>query len=67
MKVLSIDIAVNKLPDGCNVAKAEDDGCIFNRDKYCVLKQALERENCFVQNNRGFVPEDCPLLNKSRV
>lgn len=66
MKLISLDVMVDRLPDGCNVAKAEDERCIFSRDKYCVLKQSLGHENCFVQNNRGFIPTDCPLVTKSR-
>ena len=61
MKVLDVDIKIDKFPDGCNVAKPDDERCIFNCFKYCILKQALERENCFVQNNRGIIPDDCPL------
>lgn len=61
MKILEMNIKVDKLPDGCNVSKPNDESCIFNCFKYCILKQALHQENCFVQNNRGIVPDDCPL------
>ena len=61
MKILSVNIKVDKLPDGCSVAKPDDEHCIFNCFKYCILKQALEQDKCFVENNRGIVPDDCPL------
>ena len=61
MKVLDMKIKVDKLPDGCCVAREGDEGCSFNCDKYCILKQALHHKDCFVQNNRGIVPNDCPL------
>ena len=61
MKVLDINIKVDKLPDGCNANNPNNESCIFNCFKYCILKQALEQENCFVHNNRGIVPDDCPL------
>ena len=64
MKVIKINIEVDHLPNGCSVNDAYEEGCIFNRDKYCVLKQALNQKDCFVQNNRGIVPEDCPLRTK---
>jgi len=37
------------------------EGCVFNQQKYCVLKMALNKKNTFVQNNRNIVPKDCPL------
>lgn len=61
MEVLEMKIKVDSLPDGCCAAKEVDEGCVFNCDKYCVLKQALNHRNCFVHNNRGVVPNDCPL------
>lgn len=61
MKILEMNLKVDKLPDGCSVAKESDESCIFNCFKYCILKQALHQGNYFVQNNRGVVPEDCPL------
>ena len=61
MKIFDINIKVDKLPDGCNVSKPDDEGCIFNCSKYCILKQALRQGEYFVHNNRGVVPDDCPL------
>ena len=61
MKVLEMKINVDKLPDGCNVSEPSEDGCVFNCNKYCILKQALNHSDCFVQNNRGIIPTDCPL------
>lgn len=61
MNILDMHITVDKLPDGCNVASPDDECCVFNCFKYCILKLALNREDCFVHNNRGVVPDDCPL------
>ena len=61
MNILEMNITVDKLPDGCNVDKPGDTECIFNCWKYCILKMALKNENCFVQNNRGTIPDDCPI------
>lgn len=61
MEILEMKIKVNKLPDGCRVCSPDSEGCIFNQDKYCVLKQALNHKDCFVQNNCGIVPKNCPL------
>lgn len=61
MNVLSMDIKVDKLPDGCNVRDRNDEGCVFNQHKYCVLKLAANQGGFFVQNNRGIIPDDCPL------
>ena len=62
MNILEMKIVVDKLPDGCNIAKIGDEHCPFNRDKYCVLKQACGVQNTFVNNNRGVIPDDCPLI-----
>ena len=61
MEILEMNIKVDKLPNGCSVAKIGEESCIFNQHKYCVLKMALHQKNTFVQNNRGIVPTDCPL------
>ena len=61
MKILEMDIKVDKLPDGCSIANIGDESCVFNCFKYCILKLALNKENCFVQNNHGIIPDDCPL------
>jgi len=57
MNITKMDIKVDNLPDGC----VGYEGCVFNQQKYCVLKMALNKKNTFVQNNRNIVPKDCPL------
>lgn len=61
MNIVDMNIVVDKLPNGCNVAEPNDESCIFNQHKYCILKMALKQNNTFVQNNRGIIPDDCPL------
>ena len=72
MKILKMDIVVDKLPDGCNIDNPNGTVCVFNQDKYCVLKMSLKKKETFVHNNRGVIPSDCPLREekangKSRV
>ena len=61
MNIVDMNIVVDKLPDGCSVTEPNEESCVFNQHKYCVLKMALKESNTFVQNNRGIVPDDCPL------
>lgn len=61
MNILKMDIVVDKLPSGCNISKPNEDSCVFNVNKYCILKMALNQKGTFVQNNRGIIPSDCPL------
>lgn len=61
MKILSMNIKVDRLPDGCSTHRYNDESCIFNQDKYCVLKMALNENDTFVHNNRNVIPNDCPL------
>ena len=60
MKILSIK--VDELPTNCSYSKECGDGCVFNQNKYCVLKMACNQSNAFVQNNRDNIPSDCPLI-----
>jgi hypothetical protein len=62
MQVLNLNVQVDKLPDGCSTSDPNHESCIFNCSKYCILKQALNRKECFVQNNRNIIPDDCPLI-----
>lgn len=61
MNILTLNIQVDKLPDGCSVNMEDNERCVFNCWKYCILKMALKQGDTFVQNNRGIVPDDCPL------
>ena len=63
MKILKMDITVDKLPDGC-ISRGYSESCVFNKDKYCILKMALDHNETFVQNNLNKIPLDCPLKEK---
>lgn len=57
MKINKIQIDLDKLPKNCI-------DCVFNQNKYCVLKIALEKQNTFVQNNRINIDKACPLIDR---
>lgn len=59
MKITSINIEVNEMPLSCR-GSAEENGCLFCVNKYCVLKSALLQQ-CYVGSNYDNIPNDCPL------
>lgn len=63
MKILKMEITVDRLPDGCS-SGCDGESCVFNQNKYCILKMALDHNDTFVQNNVNRIPLDCPLKKK---